>query len=235
MKKQIQQIAFIYLSLHWGSTVAQAQGTFQNLNFESANVSGYPVGSYTVPITSALPGWTGTYSSTQFGTNQTSQVGYDVISLGGPIITLVDGNVAQYGLGPLQGTFSAALLSAGLSGQVASAISQTGLVPGGTMSLQAQMDVHGPNPVVMLGGQVINMIPLASFPTYVLYGGDISSFAGQVATLSFAEPPPGAQVSLSSLLLDNIAFSPQTVPEPNTIGLVGLGSLLVASRALKRR
>ncbi len=33
-----------------------AQGTFQNLNFESANLSGYSPGNH-VPVSDALPGW----------------------------------------------------------------------------------------------------------------------------------------------------------------------------------
>ncbi|MEI2723190.1 MAG: hypothetical protein V9H26_06480 [Verrucomicrobiota bacterium] len=39
------------------SVCAFGQGTFRNLDFESANVTGYSTGG--VPITNALPGWTG--------------------------------------------------------------------------------------------------------------------------------------------------------------------------------
>ena len=43
----------------------EAQGTFVNLNFEFANPSGYPPNSSSVPISAALPGWSGFYGSDQ--------------------------------------------------------------------------------------------------------------------------------------------------------------------------
>jgi hypothetical protein len=101
------------------------------------------------------------------------------------------------------------------------------------MSLEAQMVVHGPTPVVMLGGQAINMVPLASFATYTLYGADVSAFAGQAATLSFTEPAP-TQYLQSSLELDGIVFSPEPVPEPSPFFLFTLGALLLRRRVLGR-
>lgn len=210
---------------------AQGQGTFENLDFESANIAGYPVNSSHVPITLAIPGWSGFY-----GTNQTSDVWYDGVSLGGVMISVVDSNVAQYGFSPLQGKFSAALFGGigGIGTPLAATISQTGLVPAGTKSLQAIWWSEDGNPVVTLGGQTINMVPLASYPTYTLYGGDISSFAGEVETLSITEPPP-AQGSPSMLELDNIQFSDQAIPEPGVFGLFALGALVLIWRVLRRR
>ena len=185
--------------------------SFVNLDFESTNLSGYPLFS-DVPISAAMPGWSGYYSTTT-ATGQTSVVSYDGISIGGAIISIIDSNAMPYGFSPIQGKFSAALFGQGHSTPVSSTINQTGLVPSGTMSLQARM-ASGTAPVMMLGGQVINTVPLTVFPTYTLYGGDISTFAGQVATLSFTEPPPTFS-SPSYLLLDSIVFSPQQVPEPS--------------------
>ncbi len=208
--------------------VARAQGFF-NLDFESANVGGYATGSSDVPITLALPGWTGTYASSQFGTNQTLQVGYDAISLGGAVISVVDDNAAQYGFGPLEGRYSVALFSQGLASPVSSTISQAGLVPTGTMSLRVQMSWGGAAPVVTLGGQPITLVPLQTFPNYTLYGGDVSSFSGQTAALSFVEPPPSVG-SPGWVVLDGVSFSPEAVPEPSTFALLGLAGLLLALR-----
>ncbi len=203
------------LFLQCAVSAALAQGTFQNLNFESANVTGYPVGSSTVPISSALPGWTGP-----------SLIWYDTLSLGGALVSINDTNTG-FGFVPIQGRYSAYLFSQGLNSPTSVTISQTGLVPGGTMSLQAKMAWFGAAPVVKLGGQTINMVPLQTFPDYVLYGGDIPpSLAGQVALLSFTEPPP-AQSSPGGLLLDSIIFSPQQIPEPSGLALSGLGAFLL--------
>ena len=207
---------------------AEAQG-FINLNFESANVSGYAVGSL-VPTNAALPGWIAF-----FGSNESSVVAYDGISAGGAVISVVDSNAAQYGYAPLQGKYSAALFGQGLtSPEISVAISQTGLVPSGTMSLQVEMAWLFAAPVVTLGGQAITMVPLQTFSNYTLYGGDISSFAGQVATLSFTEPPPPIGTP-SSVLLDGIAFSSQPIPEPGQWTLLGVGSLLLAWCRLRKR
>lgn len=210
---------------------ALAQGTFQNLNFESAQVAGYSPGA-SIPISAGLPGWAAGVT----GTNKTATIIYDYISLGAGFISICDTGASTFYLTftPIEGKFSVDLFSQGLASPFSTSISQTGLVPSGTMSLQAKMDVQGPTPVVMLGGQVINMIPLAVFPTYTLYGGDISAFGGQTVTLSFTEPPP-TQSSPGSLLLDSIVFSPQPVPEPAALGFYALGTLLIGWRLLPRR
>jgi hypothetical protein len=207
---------------------AMGQGTFQNLNFEAAQVAGYSPGA-AIPIIAGLPGWAAGVE----GTNKSVTVAYDTLSLGGALISINDVNTG-YGFAPIEGTFSAYLFSQGLSSPIATSISQTGLVPPGTMSLLAGMRVQGPAPIVMLGGEAINMIPLASFPTYTLYAGDISAFGGMNETLSFTEPPP-VQGSLSGLVLDSIQFSAQPVPEPSELALAGIGALLVGWRVLRRR
>ena len=196
--------------------------SFVNLNFESANFSGYAPGSPNVPINSALPGWSG-YFMTGTVTNQVTQVWYDGVSLGGNMLSVIDTNA--FGFMPIQGKYSAFLFGEGPGFPVSAKISQTGLVPAGTLSLQAKMSWFAAAPIITLNGQVINMVPLQTFSDYTLYGSDISSFANQVAELSFTEPPPD-QGSPSGLLLDSIVFSPQQVPEPTVLALLGGGALL---------
>jgi hypothetical protein len=195
----------------------EAQGTFQNLNFESANVSGYSPDTE-IPIGDALPGWSGYY-----GSSQTSQAGYDVISIGAAVISVIDNNAPAFQ--PLQGNYSAFLF--GAEG-VSASISQTGIIPPGTESILMDAWSYNASPVVAINGQAINVIPLQTFANYTLYGGTVpSSDVGQSVTLSFTDPAP-AVGGPSEFELDNISFSPNAVPEPSPLALTGLGALLLA-------
>jgi hypothetical protein len=202
---------------------------FVNLNFESANVSGYAPDSSDVPITSALPGWSANLINSG-STSPVTQVWYDGISLGGALISVIDTNAPSFS--PIQGRYSAFLFGGlGPDGQLHSAqIRQTGVVPVGTQSLLLDAYVSGASFTVTLGGQIINMIPLQTFANYTLYGGSIpSGVAGQSEMLGFTEPPSaGTQPSMFEL--DNIQFSSSPIPEPSEFALVALGTLLFTLR-----
>lgn len=200
---------------------------FVNLDFEAANVSGFPPGSSDVPVSSAFPGWTASY-----GTNVVNLVWYDAISIGGAIISVNDSNTG-FGFAPLSGNYSAYLFGQGGPQGISSSLSQTGLVPLGTRSLQMEVGISAATFVISLGGQTVNMIPLSTTSAYTIYGGDVSSFAGKVATLELTAPPP-AQGSPSFFLVDDIVFSPNAVPEPSARGIAALG-LLIVYRSLTRR
>ena len=210
----------VLLAIHSSATLVgegRAQG-FLNLDFEAANVSGYSPGDGAVPLANALPGWGAIYTSS-INTDITSQVGYDAISLGGAVITIID---SISGIPPISGDYSALLYGGGSNPLYSSTISQTGLVPAGTRSLLVDAKFSGASFIVNVGGQAVRMVELQAFPTYNLYGGDISSLAGQTVALSFTEPP-STGVQPSSLLLDNILFSSQAIPEPGVSGLLALG------------
>jgi hypothetical protein len=172
-----------------------------------------------VPTANAFPGWTAIYSSTTI-TNVATQVAYDGISLGSTLISVVDKNAII----PFQGNYMAALFG-GTS--VASTLSQTALVPVGTKTLLADMSASNDAFAVTLGGETISMIPLQTFSNYTLYGGDVSAFAGQVSQLSFASLAGGAP---NELLVDNIQFSSQLIPEPSVFGLLALVGLFLGLR-----
>ena len=199
---------------------ASAQ-SFVNLNFESANHTGYAPGSQNVPISSLMPGWSG-YFLTSSMTNQVTQIWYDVISLGGYAISVNDTNGGIGPIIPLQGKYSAYLF--GGSGNVSAKISQTGLVPSGSKSITMDINTFY-NFTVTLGGQTINMVPLQIFSNYTLYGGDISSFSGQLAELSITAPPTSVP---NAVLLDDIQFSAQSIPEPHSLAMLGAGTLLLS-------
>ena len=198
---------------------AFAQGTFENLNFEQANpVSsgvGYPP--YYVTAASALPYWTVT-----IGGVQQTQVLENDPSLGSPEVMLVGpgGPTAA-----LDGNYSVLLEG---SDAIAS-ISQTGLIPGGTQSLlfEAEKGFGGAgngNLSVLIGTQTLSITPLATQPTYTLYGANISAWAGQSEELTFSALEGG----LNNWTIDDISFSPGAVPEPNPLALTAIGGLLFA-------
>jgi hypothetical protein len=219
--KLIRPILFAFLAISARNFYAQG---FVNLDFESAQLNGYLQGASNVPTNNAIPGWTAYYSQPGFGTGFVSQIAYDAISLGGAVISINDSNTGG-SFTPIQGRYSVYLF--GGSYQVSSSISQTGLIPAGTESLLLDGSYGLPSGfVVTLNGQAINMVILQNFSNYTLYGGDISSFGGQVTMLSITEPAPTG-IPPSAFLLDNIQFSSSAVPEPSELALAALGALLL--------
>ncbi len=212
---------------------------FVNLDFEDANVSGYTPGISGVPVADAFPGWSASYNSASIPIPLVvSTVGYDAISLAGAVISINDTNSPAFGSRVIDGNYSAFLFG-GLGGPpgplftYSSTLSQTGLVPVGTKSLMlnALLLLSGTSFIVSVNGQPINMVGLPSDPAYPLYGGDISSYAGQTVTLSFTEPAP-ANNPPSLLILDDIVFSPDAVPEPGVLSLATVCILLFCPRMI---
>ena len=66
--------------------------------------------------------------------------------------------------------------------------------------------------------------------------GNVSAFANTTATLAFwceATTGGGYPANENYYNLDDIQFSPSAVPEPNSLGLFGLGGLFLAWRYRK--
>ncbi|HEX3626093.1 MAG TPA: PEP-CTERM sorting domain-containing protein [Verrucomicrobiae bacterium] len=178
---------------------------FINLNFESAyNLPSNPPppnGTY-VPVSNALPGW-----AAFDGPNAYSDIYYvsNFFYGAGTAVELASGSVA------LNGTFSVGLYGGG-------SISQTGLVPNSDESLQFEAS-STLNLEVTLGGQNLSYSALSKGPGYTLYGANIpGSLVGQVEELEF--------IGGSDIVLDNIQFSPMSIPEPGESGLIGVGAVL---------
>jgi len=201
---------------------------FQNLDFESANLSPVPPGQFGgfVSITNALPGWSG-----YLGLNQVTSVWQNDLSLGAASIDILgpDWNLS----GIIDGQFTV-VLQPGLdpfgSGNIVSAsISQTGLVPISTESLlfKAQPNSGATSLLVSLGGQNISFSAISTGPNYTQYGGNISAFAGQTEQLTFT-----AVANAGNFWnINDIQFSPSSVPEPSVLGLFVLGGLFFRFRS----
>jgi hypothetical protein len=206
---------------------AQAQGTFQNLNFEQANIVpivGNPNYPYAVSVADALPGWTVDYGNIQ----QTVILYNDPLLGGETTVTLYAKGYPGF-VGPiLDGNYSV-LLQAGVVGGVptSASISQSGSIPSGTQSLLFEVG-NGPlgPPEVLIGAQSVPLTPVGNGANYTIYGGNISAWAGQTEELTLAGVSPTG--GLITWDIDDISFSTQMVPEPSPLVLTGLGAIAFA-------
>ncbi|HWD19534.1 MAG TPA: PEP-CTERM sorting domain-containing protein [Verrucomicrobiae bacterium] len=214
------------VSLLIGFSVAsagEAQG-FVNLHFEQAGIYLAPVpqgqAGGSVPITSGLPGWSGS-----FGGNPATQVLHNDLTLGAASIDILGPQFAASYI--ISGNYSV-MLQAGISGSaVDTSITQTGAIPSGINSIQFKAS-ESPGSgafLVSFGGNTLSPILLSSGPNYNLYGADVSQFAGETGPLTFTQV---FSSSFPSLLLDDITFSTTSVPEPNSLFLVGFGGAVFA-------
>ncbi len=105
-------------------------------------------------------------------------------------------------------------------------ISQTGLIPGGTKSLQ--LLATGPFEV-SVGGVDIPMVSLGGN----LYGGDVTGFAGTVAELKIMNTAPVGYAQVLTTV-DDITFSPTAVPEPSLMALTALSAFVLLGKGSGR-
>jgi hypothetical protein len=202
--------------------------SFANLNFESANITGFSSGS--IPTHNAIPDWNAYIS----GVAQ-STILYDDETLSDPAISLQDTNSiypqiqGSYAV-LLQGQFNPSHNSIYTNSV---SIGQSGLIPSTAESLifLANITVGGPyvdNMQLTFNGQNLSYNPIGSGANYTIYDADISSFAGQTGQLLFTVPYNGG------VFLDNIQFSINPVPEPGGRALGVLGGLcLIGCRRQK--
>ena len=183
------------LLIAFSRSPAQAQGTFQNLDFEAAQIlpGGFP--------SNSVPGW-----SAFSGTNQLTTIYYNY-ALSLPIVGLWGSNSLV-----ISGNFTLDLSQTG-------SVSQVGFVPADTQSLFFKsVNADPAKLVVSLGGESLLYAPISSGANYTLYGVNISQYAGQTAELKFLAP------GLAGAKIDDIEFSSQAIPEPTVFLLILLGS-----------
>jgi hypothetical protein len=198
-----------------GDFRAFAQGTFQNLDFEQANP--VVVSPFTVTAASGLPNWTVTIG----GVEQT-QITENGFSTGAPQVDLI-GSATPVAYSPLDGNYSV-LLQGTFSD---AAISQTGVIPADTQSLQFQAQPgNGPGSLnVEIGTETVPYSVIGTGPNYTIYGANISAWAGDSEELTFSAPSISGNWEI-----DDISFSPTSItPEPDTFVLMGIGGALFAA------
>jgi len=194
------------------------QGTFQNLNFESATlvpIVGDPFGR--VQFAPAFPGWVG-----YIGTNAQTVADHNNRSLSESGIAIMGPDYPAPN--SFEGHFYARLYLAFPGPPVGAKLAQTGTVPADAESIRFYAGSFD-TPFLYFAGQQIPVSVLQTTSAYTVYGGNISAFAGQTGELRFEGP----------LTFDNILFSPEPIPEPSAVGLIALGALLLGWRFFKRR
>jgi hypothetical protein len=196
---------------------ASAQGTFQNLDFEQAKIiiDNAPA---LIAASDALPGWAVFADGVPLNEVQRDSVLFDGAGIADtPSALLIDGN------------FSAILAGPGLS-SVPMSIAQSGTVPAGSESLRF---LAGAPFLVSFAGHSIAIALLGpGNPNGLLYGGDISAYAGEYGQLVFQT------YALSSggvNPLDDISFSTQPIPEPGALSILFVGALMLSRRPRRRR
>ncbi|MGD0649804.1 MAG: hypothetical protein ABSA97_01445 [Verrucomicrobiia bacterium] len=165
MRKGLVYSLVLYLSC----TSGLLRQTFQNLDFEDADLAPVQYGGF-VPITDAIPHWTG-----YLGTNQVTQVLQNNSTLGDASIDIF-GPDWPYG-GIIQGQYTALLQCGGnpftrdSSDLLDASLAQVGLVPVSAKSIQLEVFPWlGASFAVSFDGQAIPLSPVGSGPSYTLYG-----------------------------------------------------------------
>jgi len=199
---------------------ALGQGTFQNLDFEQAQISGPPPQG--VSVSQALPHWEVSENGVP-----TTVIFYDDIALTQWQVSIQDVN----GEGSLSGKYSVFLQGGKDPVNPGYAeISQIGTLAADTHSMlfAARMTRPG-NLNVAFNGQPIQTGLFQDHGTYQTFGADISAFAGQTGELSFTAPDP------TWTFIDDIQFSTASIPEPSTLAMITVGGLLVGTKISRQK
>jgi len=219
--------------------VAGAQGNFQDLDFESAApgppITGPIIGADYQPVGLALPGW-----NASIGGVAVTEVLQNNYTLGAASIDILGpGWGSTYPFtsvdpGIIDGNYTV-FLQAFNQAQGNVSLSQTGTIPPNTLSLQFKAWSTFPTASfsVSFGGNSLSPVVLSSGQSpsgqpYEVYGVNIAQYAGETGELEFTANPNNNGASWTEL--DDITFSPNAVPEPNTLALVVMGGLVLAAR-----
>ena len=203
-----------------------AQGTFQNLNFESAAVPDLPANQWEfVPVDQGLPGWTA-----YWGTNSNPPVTHNSITTGGANVGILGPSMTPGYV--IRGNYTAVLQAGYNYGLQAAAISQVGLVPAAAQALTFKSGPHDSDFLISLGGQAVPMTLVAKTSAYWLYRGDVQPFQGQITELRVTALPTHYPGWAANLVLDDISF---TVPEPSTFRLFTFSALCLIWLHFRKR
>jgi hypothetical protein len=234
MKKVVHLM--VLLNLFSLPTIVFAQ-SFQNLDFESANVS-TPGGN---PIANAFPGWSGLSHTPHFGSSST--VYYDSPQMDEMFIGIFDQNGAYPSLDGytayLGGDLDSSFVNYGSAD-----IWQTGMIPANAKSIQfystisygQAMPGYSPTLTLSLNGTPVSFSAIGTFGPFTQYAADVSAYSGTSTTLEFdvsatypyptPAPDPSYQHWIFGVGMDEVSFSPTPAPEPAAFSLLSLGLVL---------
>ncbi len=136
----------------------------------------------------------------------------------------------------LSGKYSACLAGAYnyFPDQRDASIAQTGTVPGWANGIQFKVDIWAHAFTVSLAGNVLPTVTVSSNASYMVWGADISAYAGSTTELRFTSLYDGTgSPNLTSL--DDIQFMAEAVPEPGTLALWCVGGLIGWSTLGRKR
>jgi hypothetical protein len=209
--------------------LAFTQGTFENLDFESANLSSEPPQQFPslVPIDAALPGWT-----VYLGPVQQTEVNYNYTTIGTANVAVLGATWSSTDPGVIDGNYSVLLQSGGVPNTSLlgnASIEQTGTIPANAESIEFKAwGAPSPSDIgVSFAGNSLTPLLLYSGPTFNTYGVNISPYSGQTGSLEFSALFTSQNATLVDL--DDISFSPTAiVPEPTPLALAGIGTVLFA-------
>jgi hypothetical protein len=228
MKSAIRIFGLCF-SLIASSLNARAQGTFQNLDFESTVLVPVPGDIYgRVQFAPAFPGWSG-----MNGTDVETLALYNSMFLDSTGIGIHgQGSPQTFGPTRISGNYTAMIqsgrsLSSSLTPTIAS-LSQTALVPANTASLQFKAIAYGPFEI-SLNDVPLSLTPVQANAGYTLYGVNIPTYAGMTAKLTITVLHRPSPAIISSLFVDDILFSTQPIPEPGVGTILVLGLVAVVS------
>ena len=219
---------------------AHCQIAFQNLNFESANLSN-PSGQFNdVPFPSALPGWHGSVGGVPL-----TQVWANIYTAGAANIDIFGpglGSVYPFQRidpGIIDGSYTV-FLQAFDTGQGNVSLWQNGTIPGNAASLQFsawQMPTANQAFSVSFAGNSLSPVALSygqspSGQPYTVYGVNIAPYAGDTGQLEFTALAGNGE---SGIEFDDITFSQNAVPEPSTLALIVMGGAALAARRWRGR
>jgi hypothetical protein len=215
--REIRQTLLTAAVLAATSCFSHAQGTFQNLNFEAANVPDVPPrqGGDRVSVSNGVPAWT-----VYLGGVQQGLMFHNDISIGAAEVAIYGPQWFPSQI--LEGNYTVSLQPSTAGPPTTAAIGQTGRIP---QTAQSVIFYGDGGCALTFGGQPISLVALGSGANYTIFGGDISAFANQTGELLFQ----------GGGLLDAIQFSTQSIPEPGVFALLALGALLLGWRALGRQ
>ena len=168
-----------------------------------------------------LPGWRLSFEGTEFFSIEINSFG----NVGNRGLAILNGSESRLRM-PFQGRYSLYLRDGVVDGKAETwSLFQDGLIPSESRSVFFKVDYTLSVPTLLLDGVDLPLVPSGGEGRFVIYGADVTAFAGREARLTFSSRP---ERFLQAYSFDSISFSPFVVPEPSSFALIFLGIFCLA-------